>query len=250
MSQRYLFGFHAVAARLRTQPGSVSAIWTDRAREDARMRALLAQAAERGVRVMSVEAGRLEGMAGGARHQGVVAEVSAAVPAHRSLEDLLDAVSGPALVVCLDGVTDPHNLGAILRVADGAGVHAVIAPRDRAAGISAVVARVAAGAAETMPYFMVPNLAREMRALRDRGLWLVGLAEEAGQALYEADLCRPLGLVLGAEGAGLRRLTREHCDQLVGIPMAGAVASLNVSVAAGVSLYEARRQRRAAAPGG
>jgi len=246
---RMLVGFHAVAARLRSAAASIQAIWIDRERDDARMRQLVAQAESLGVRVMTAEGARLDGMAGGARHQGVVAEVQPAAPRWGSLEDLLDALAEPALLVLLDGVTDPHNLGAVLRVADGAGAHAVIAPRDRAAGVSAAAARVAAGAAETVPYFMVPNLARELRALQDRGIWLVGLAEGATASIYEVEFDRPVGLVLGAEGTGLRRLTREHCDRLAQIPMHGKVASLNVSVAAAVGLFEARRQRAALAPG-
>jgi 23S rRNA (guanosine2251-2'-O)-methyltransferase len=167
----------------------------------------------------------------------------------RSLDDLLDGLDGVPLLLVLDGVTDPHNLGACLRVADGAGAHAVIAPRDRAVGVNATVAKVASGAAETVPYFMVTNLARTLNGLKERGIWIVGTAGEAGQTLYQADLTLPTALVLGAEGPGLRQLTRKTCDLLVRIPMAGAVESLNVSVASGVCLYEALRQRGAAAGG-
>jgi 23S rRNA (guanosine2251-2'-O)-methyltransferase len=245
MSARYLFGFHAISARMRAQPESIQALWVDQGRDDPRARDLAGQAAAIGVRVLAADTGRLDGMVRGARHQGVVAEIADMAPRWGSLEDLLDALTEPALVVVLDGVTDPHNLGAVLRAADGAGAHAVIAPRDRAAGVSAVVARVAAGAAESVPYFMVPNLARELRALKDRGLWAVGLAEEGERELYAERLDQALALVLGAEGSGLRRLTRDLCDALVRIPMRGSVRSLNVAVAAGVCLFEARRQRMA-----
>jgi len=244
---RFLIGFHAIAARLRSDAQSVQALWLDEGRDDPRARRLAAQAASHGVRVMSVSSARLDGMAGGGRHQGAVAQVTAGAPRWGSLEDLLDALTEAALVVVLDGVTDPHNLGAVLRTADGAGAHAVIAPRDRAAGVSAAVARVAAGAAESVPYFMVPNLARELRALKDRGLWIVGLAEQGGSELFSAAFDRPLALVFGAEGSGLRRLTRDLCDEMVRIPMHGSVASLNVAVAAGITLFEVRRQRAALA---
>jgi 23S rRNA (guanosine2251-2'-O)-methyltransferase len=163
-----------------------------------------------------------------------------------SLDDVLDAVSGPPLLLVLDGVTDPHNLGACLRVADGAGAHAVIAPKDHAVGINATVAKVASGAAETVPYLMVTNLARTLGELKERDIWIVGTSDDAPGPLYGCDLQRPVALVLGAEGAGLRQLTRKTCDELVSIPMQGAVESLNVSVASGICLYEALRQRRPA----
>lgn len=243
MSTALLVGFHAVVARLRADAASVQELLVDATRGDARMRDLERQAAERGVRVIRVETARLDGLAGGARHQGVVARVLPTRARWTSYEDRLDALGEPPLVLALDGITDPHNLGAILRAADGAGVHAVLAPKDRAAGISATVSRVASGAAESVPYFMVPNLARALADLKERGLWVVGLADEAEADLYSTQWPAALALVLGAEGAGLRRLTRERCDALVRIPMLGAVGSLNVSVAAGVCLYEARRRR-------
>jgi 23S rRNA (guanosine2251-2'-O)-methyltransferase len=160
-----------------------------------------------------------------------------------SLDDLLDAVEGPPLLLVLDGITDPHNLGACLRVADGAGAHAVIAPKDHAAGINATVAKVASGAAETMPYFMVTNLARTLGELKERSIWITGTSDDAPKTLYQVDWKGPTAIVLGAEGAGMRQLTRKNCDELVSIPMQGAVESLNVSVASGVCLYEALRQR-------
>jgi 23S rRNA (guanosine2251-2'-O)-methyltransferase len=172
----------------------------------------------------------------------VVARVTALAQSH-SLDDLLDAVDGPPLLLVLDGVTDPHNLGACLRVADGAGVHAVLAPKDHAVGLNATVAKVASGAAETVPYQMVTNLARTLNELKERDILVVGTSDDAPITLYQAALAGPLALVLGAEGKGLRQLTRKTCDVLVRIPMLGAVESLNVSVAAGVCLYEARRQR-------
>jgi 23S rRNA (guanosine2251-2'-O)-methyltransferase len=172
-----------------------------------------------------------------------VCRAISALPRTHSLDDLLDAVEGPPLLLVLDGVTDPHNLGACLRVADGAGVHAVIAPKDHAVGLNATVAKVASGAAETVPYLMVTNLARTLNELKERDIHVVGAADDAPRTLYQADLQGPLALVLGAEGKGLRQLTRKTCDALLRIPMHGAVESLNVSVAAGVCLYEARRQR-------
>ncbi|MDB5749603.1 MAG: rlmB, partial [Ramlibacter sp.] len=186
---------------------------------------------------------RLAKLAGSVGHQGVVARVETLSQAS-SLDDLLDGVSGPPLLQVLDGDTDPHNLGACLRVADGAGAHAVIAPKDHAVGINATVAKVASGAAETMPYFMVTNLARTLGELKERSIWCLGLSDDAPGSVYQADLKAPTALVLGAEGAGLRQLTRKTCDGLVSIPMLGAVESLNVSVASGICLYEAVRQRQ------
>lgn len=244
-SPKVLFGFHAVGVRLKTAPASVIEVFVDPTRRDARMKQFLARAADAGVRVIDADGARLARLCGGVGHQGVVARVQA-VEGVRTLDELLDdlqAEGAVPLLLVLDGVTDPHNLGACLRVADGAGAHAVIAPKDHAAGINATVAKVASGAAETVPYFMVTNLARTLNELKERGIWVIGTAGEAEQTLYEADLKGPTALVLGAEGPGLRQLTRKTCDLLVRIPMQGAVESLNVSVASGVCLYEARRQR-------
>ncbi len=241
-SPKVLFGFHAVGVRLKTAPASVIELYVDATRRDARMKQFLARAAEAGVRVIEADAPRLLRLAGGAGHQGVVARVQA-MEAARSIDDLLDELREAPLLLVLDGVTDPHNLGACLRVADGAGAHAVIAPKDHACGINATVAKVASGAAETVPYFMVTNLARTLGELKERGIWIIGTAGDAEQSLYQADLKAPTALVLGAEGPGMRQLTRKTCDSLVRIPMQGAVESLNVSVASGVCLYEARRQR-------
>jgi 23S rRNA (guanosine2251-2'-O)-methyltransferase len=243
VSTKVLFGFHAVTVRLKTAPGSISEIHVDTTRRDARMRQFVQRAHEAGARLVDSDADRLASLAGTPRHQGVVARVSA-LTVHQSLDDVLDGVSGPPLVLVLDGVTDPHNLGACLRVADGAGAHAVVAPKDHAVGLNATVAKVASGAAETVPYLMVTNLARTLGELKEREIRVVGTSEDAERSLYELDLTGPMALVLGAEGAGMRQLTRKTCDELVRIPMQGAVESLNVSVAAGVCLFEAMRQRR------
>jgi 23S rRNA (guanosine2251-2'-O)-methyltransferase len=240
---RVVFGFHAVLARLRAEPASVVEIFLDESRNDARARDLAAAAERLNVRLMRVPTKRLDGFYGGGRHQGVVARVEVTSVAH-SLDDVLDAVSGPPLLLVLDGVTDPHNLGACLRIANAAGAHAVIAPKDRAAGITPAVSKVASGAAEATPYLMVTNLARTLDELKEREIWVVGADEEARTTLFAADLPRPIAWVLGAEGEGMRRLTRERCDLLVSIPMLGAVQSLNVAVAAGICLYESIRRGR------
>jgi 23S rRNA (guanosine2251-2'-O)-methyltransferase len=239
---RVVFGFHAVLARLRADPSSVLELYVDESRHDARIRDVASQAERAGVKVMRVPTKRLDGFYGGGRHQGVVARVEVKSLSH-SLDEILDGVAGPPLLLLLDGVTDPHNLGACLRVANAAGVHAVVAPKDRAAGISAAVSKVASGAAESTPYLMVTNLARTIDELKERGIWVVGTDGGAPQSLYEADLPEAIAWVLGAEGEGMRRLTRERCDLLLRIPMRGEVESLNVSVAAGVALFESVRRR-------
>ena len=241
-SPKVLFGFHAVGVRLKTAPRSVIEIYADPTRKDARMRQFLERAHEAGCRVIEADVMRLAKLAGSHGHQGVAARVEA-LPVSSSLDDLLDRIEQPPLLLVLDGVTDPHNLGACLRVADGAGAHAVIAPKDHSVGINATVAKVASGAAETIPYFMVTNLARTLGELKERSIWCIGTAEDAPRTVYQVDLKGPVALVLGAEGAGMRQLTRKTCDELVRIPMRGAVESLNVSVASGVCLYEALRQR-------
>ncbi len=241
-AERVIFGFHAVLARLRADPRAVLEVFLDESRKDARARDFAAQVESAGARLMRVPAQRLEGMAGGGRHQGVVARVSAATRS-RTLEELLEVLQVPPLLLVLDGITDPHNLGACLRVANAAGAHAVIAPKDHAAGINATVSKVASGAAEITPYFMVTNLARSLADLKDRNIWIVGMDEKAGQSLFTADLPTATAWVIGAEGTGMRRLTRESCDLLVKIPMGGAVESLNASVAAGICLFESVRRR-------
>lgn len=242
MKSKIIFGFHAVTARLRHDPSSVEEIYVDASRHDRRMQELLHTVEAAKVRIIHTDDQRLDGMAGTRRHQGVVAKAGQLSLA-RNIDELLDAIEGPPLLLLLDGVTDPHNLGACLRVADGAGAHAVIAPKDRAVGLNATAAKVASGAADTVPYITVTNLARTMRELKERDIWLIGTSDDADKGLYEADFTGPAALVMGSEGEGMRRLTRENCDLLVRIPMQGTVESLNVSVASGVCLYEARRQR-------
>jgi 23S rRNA (guanosine2251-2'-O)-methyltransferase len=240
--QQILFGFHALTVRLKTAPRSVVEVHVDASRRDARMRQFVERARKAGVRLVDSDAARLAKLAGSERHQGVAARVEP-IARSASLDDALDAIEGVPLLLVLDGVTDPHNLGACLRVADGAGAHAVIAPKDHAVGIGATVAKVASGAADTVPYFMVTNLARSLNELKERDIRVVGTAADAPRSIYAAELRGPLALVLGAEGKGLRRLTAQTCDELVRLPMKGAVESLNVSVASGICLYEALRQR-------
>jgi len=242
---RVVFGFHAVLARLRADPSSVLEIYLDETRNDARAKDLATFAERAGVHLMRVPTKRLDGFYGGGRHQGVVARVEVRNAAD-TLEEVLQGIEHPLLLV-LDGVTDPHNLGACLRVANGAGAHAVVAPKDRAVGITPTVSKVASGAAESTPYVMVTNLARALAQLKERNLWIVGADERADKTLYDADLPESIAWVLGAEGEGMRRLTRESCDLLVRIPMRGEVGSLNVSVSAGICLYESARRRRSRA---
>lgn len=242
MSSRLIYGFHAITAKLRQDPESLREILIDGDRQDARARDLLRHAELQGVRVILADGKRLDDLAGGGRHQGVVARLDGERKAAH-LDDVLDTLEEPAFLLVLDGVTDPRNLGACLRVADAAGVHAVIAPKDRSAGLNDVAVKTACGAAESVPYVMVTNLARTLRELKEREIWVVGTAGEAAQDLYAAEWPQATAWVMGAEGEGMRRLTRENCDQLVSIPMHGSVDSLNVSVAAGVCLFEARRRR-------
>ena len=237
-----LVGFHAITSRLRQKPETVREIYVDAGRADARAKDLRALAQRLNVRVIPVDSARLDGMAGGTRHQGVVAQADP-LQMPQFIEDVLEGLAEPPLLLILDGVQDPHNLGACLRVADGAGAHAVIAPKDRSVGLTTAAAKVASGAAESVPYIVVTNLARTMRELKERNIWLVGADDAAPEPLYKARLEGALGWVLGAEGEGLRRLTKDTCDYLVSIPMMGSVESLNVSVASGICLYEARRRR-------
>ena len=243
---RLVAGFHAVTARLRQRPESLRAIYVAAGRHDARARDLVERARSAGVAVHAVDERRLEELARGQRHQGVVAVADAALP-HVTLADVLEHPPEPPLLLVLDGVTDPHNLGACLRSADAFGAHAVIVPKDRAVGVNATVAKAASGAADTIPVVTVTNLARALRDLKEAGVWVVG-ADAGGESLFEADVTGPIAWVLGAAGEGLRRLTREHCDRVVGIPLAGSVESLNVSVAAGICLFATRRARAMAAP--
>jgi 23S rRNA (guanosine2251-2'-O)-methyltransferase len=242
MKSKMIFGFHAVTARLRHEAASIDELYVDADRRDPRMRELLKTATAANVRIIQADDTRLSNIVGTRRHQGVVAKASE-ISLARNLDELLDIVIGPPLLLILDGITDPHNLGACLRVADGAGAHAVIAPKDRAVGLNATAAKVASGAADTMPYIVVTNLARTMRDLKERDIWLIGTADDAEKSLFEGDFAGGTALVMGSEGEGMRKLTRDTCDILVNVPMFGSVESLNVSVASGVCLYEARRQR-------
>jgi 23S rRNA (guanosine2251-2'-O)-methyltransferase len=236
-----IHGFHAIIARLRHHPDSIQVIYLDQTRRDKRAKDLLKVAADRNVRVVLADGARVEEMARG-KSQGVVASADP-IQLARDIDEVLEDLTEPALLLVLDGVTDPHNLGACLRSADAFGVHAVIAPKDRAAGLSAVAMKAASGAAESVPYITVTNLARTLRDLKEQNILIIGTDDEAPGSVMDADFSGSAALVLGAEGAGMRRLTREHCDLLVRIPMYGQVESLNVSVSAGVCLYEARRQR-------
>jgi 23S rRNA (guanosine2251-2'-O)-methyltransferase len=247
-ARRVLAGFHAVGARLRHAPDSIEAIYVDARRRDSRMMQLQQRAAEAGVRVVAADAARLRGLAGEVQHQGLVA-LAVDIEQAITLDDTLRDVGPGTFLLLLDGVTDPRNLGACLRVADAAGVQAVVVPRDRSAGLTPAALKAAAGAVETVPLLPVTNLARAMDEMRDAGVRLVGAAGEAPQSLFDVDLTGALAWALGAEGTGLRRLTRERCDALACIPILGRVESLNVSVAAGICLYESVRQRRAAGAG-
>jgi 23S rRNA (guanosine2251-2'-O)-methyltransferase len=240
---KLIHGFHAVTAKLRHAADDVKEILIAEGRQDGRARDLLRLAETVGVRVIMTDMARLDGLVGGVSHQGVVARVSAS-QRYVTLDDVLEPLTAPALLLVLDGVQDPHNLGACLRVADAAGAHAVVAPKDRACGLNATAIKVASGAADTVPYITVTNLARSLRELKERDIWVVGAAGEATKDIYAVEQQGSLAWVLGAEGAGLRRLTRDTCDELAHIPMAGTVESLNVSVAAGICLFEACRQRR------
>ena len=242
-----VFGIHAVGTALRQNPTDITDLWIESTRHDGRLHALIKQAEQSNIRVSQTTRSELDKQSDGKRHQGVVARLRASIRQVREndLDTILDSTQKPLLLV-LDGVQDPHNLGACLRSADAAGVDAVIAPSDRAVGLTSTVRKVASGAAETVPFITVTNLARSLRGLQQRGLWLIGAAGEAETSLYEINFNQPTAIILGAEEKGLRRLTREICDTLAYIPMAGRVESLNVSVATGVFLFEAVRQRRRA----
>jgi 23S rRNA (guanosine2251-2'-O)-methyltransferase len=244
MEQQILVGFHAVIARIRQAPDTLKTVYYDVSRRDRRMKDFIETTQTLvGRKLHQADSERLRQLAGHDRHQGVVAFAEPASIA-RNIAELLDGIGDKKpLLLILDGVTDPHNLGACMRVADGAGADAIIVPKDRSAQLNTTVSKVASGAAETMPFVAVTNLARAMRELQEAGIWLIGTSEEADKTLYEVDLSGPVAIVMGAEGEGMRRLTKETCDELVSIPMFGGVESLNVSVASGVCLYEAARQR-------
>ncbi len=237
-------GLHDVRLALKKREQGVVELFVDQRRDDKRVAEIAALAAERGVTVTRLPRAELDRRAAGLRHQGVLASCARIeAPAPVTLESFLENLAHEPLLLVLDGVQDPHNLGACLRTADAAGVDAVVVPRDRACGITPVVSRVAAGAAHSVPFFTVTNLERTMQMLQERGVWITGAADDASQSVFQCDLTGPVALVLGAEGGGLRELTRRRCDFLARIPMKGSVESLNVSVAAGVMLYEALRQR-------
>ena len=243
MNFEMVLGIHAVTTLLSRDPERVKKLFVVQGRLDQKIESILDLAAEQGISVERVNKNRLDDRVQGV-HQGVVAEVKPMPQlGDKELDNLLDQISGTPLLLVLDGVTDPHNLGACLRTADAAGVHAVIAPRDKSAPLNATASKVACGAAEAIPYFQVTNLSRTLTQLQERGIWIVGTAGEADATIYQSDLKGPLALVMGAEGKGMRRLTRENCDLLINIPMAGEVSSLNVSVATGVTLFEIVRQR-------
>lgn len=246
MSQTDIFGLHAVTSLLNRNPGRVRRLLVQQGRRDERLQTLLDAAQAQKIKVIETAKQDLDLRAGGGRHQGVIAECEPIKAlSEKALDVLLDNAGSEPLVLVLDGVTDPHNLGACLRTADAAGVALVIAPKDKSAPLNATVAKVACGAAEVVPYIQVTNLARTLQSLQQRGIWITGTAGEAEASVYQTDLTGPCALVMGAEGKGMRRLTREHCDQLINIPMAGEVSSLNVSVATGVCLFEIVRQRQA-----
>ena len=241
-STRLIFGFHAVISRLRQNSDSIREIYIDAARTDQRIRNLIALAETHKIRLISSENDRLEKMAGNRRHQGVAATIDPAT-SYVSIEDVLETLNEPARLLILDGIQDPHNLGACLRVADAFGVHAVIAPKDRAVGLTAAVYKVSSGAADTVPYIVATNLVRTIRLLKEHDVWIIGTADNADYDLNNFQISGSVAWVLGSEEKGMRRLTRENCDQVVRIPMQGSVESLNVAVSAGICLFETFRQQ-------
>ena len=243
MKLEAVYGLHAVTTLLQRSADQVVELWVMKGRQDKRMQRVLELAQEQGLLVREADKGLMNQKAEG-NHQGIIAwRKPVQGMSEKQLPDVLDNIEGQPFILILDGVTDPHNLGACIRTADAAGVHLVIAPKDKSAPLNATAAKVACGAAETVPYIQVTNLARTMKELQERGIWIGGTAGEAEQTIYQQNMTGPLALVMGAEGPGMRRLTREHCDFLVNIPMAGEVSSVNVSVATGICLFEAVRQR-------
>ncbi|WP_274571411.1 23S rRNA (guanosine(2251)-2'-O)-methyltransferase RlmB [Neisseria leonii] len=241
-NQRLIYGFHAVNARLWQNPKSITELYIQEGRQDARIRDVLEKAAAENIRIHFADTQRLNNIAKGARHQGVAGFIDASKN-HIHLEDVLENLQEPPFLLILDSITDPHNLGACLRTADAMGVHAVIAPKDKSAGLNATVSKVACGAAETVPYITVTNLARTLRELKEYGIWIVGTDTGGKSDLFHYTIPQSVAWVMGNEGEGMRRLTREHCDELVSVPMFGTVESMNVSVSAGMVLAETRRQR-------
>lgn len=246
MSEQWVYGLHAVSSLAKHRASQIENVWIQRERQDARMKELVALLQRHGITVQVASRKELEHMAAESVHQGVIARIKRTEQQDEGfLESLLDSLKTPALLLVLDEITDPHNLGACLRSADAAGVHAVITPKDNAAALTPVVRKVASGAAEVIPLIQVTNLARTLAWLKQRGVWLVGTTGEAQQTIYDIDLTGSIAIVMGAEGKGMRRLTKESCDYLAYIPMGGTVESLNVAVATGVCLFEAVRQRKA-----
>lgn len=244
MKQELMFGIHAVQSLLKTEPERVISVMLQKGRSDQRISKVMQQLDREGISYEFVNRPQLDKLADGERHQGVIIRCKpGAVRDEKYLEQLLESLDEAPFLLVLDGVTDPHNIGACLRSADAAGVHAVITTRDKSGGLTSVARKIACGAAETTPFIVVTNLARTLESLQQRGIWIVGTAGEADQLAYEQSLTGPLAVVMGAEEKGMRRLTREYCDFLVKLPMAGSVSSLNVSVATGVVLFEAVRQR-------
>lgn len=245
MSNELIFGFHSVEAILAKEPERFLEIYVLKGREDKRLNPVIDQARKFGISVQFMQRKALDNKANGEQHQGIIANVKAArMYNEKDLDEIIAREETPFLLV-LDGITDPHNLGACLRSADAAGVHAIIVPKDKSAKLNGTARKVACGAAETVPLVQVTNLARTLREIKDAGVWVVGTAGETDTELFDANLTGPMAVVMGAEGDGMRRLTREHCDLLVKIPMAGSVSSLNVSVATGICLFEVLRQRNA-----
>jgi len=245
VSNELIFGFHSVEAILEKEPERFLEIYALKGREDKRLNPVIDQACKFGISVQFMQRKALDNKANGEQHQGIIANVKAArMYSEKDLDEIIAREETPFLLV-LDGITDPHNLGACLRSADAAGVHAIIVPKDKSAKLNGTARKVACGAAETVPLVQVTNLARTLREIKDAGVWVVGTAGETDTELFDANLTGPMAVVMGAEGDGMRRLTREHCDLLVKIPMAGTVSSLNVSVATGICLFEVLRQRNA-----
>jgi len=243
MKQEIVYGLHAVTTLLQRNPEKVTEIWVQQGRQDKRMEKVIHLAMDHGIQILDANKGQLNQRVEG-NHQGIIAFRQASEKlSEKHLHDILDNIEGTPLILVLDGVTDPHNLGACLRTADAAGAHLVIAPKDKSAPLNATASKVACGAAEAVPYIQVTNLARTLKELQERNIWIAGTAGEASESIYQSKLDGPLAIVMGAEGKGMRRLTREHCDFLINIPMAGEVSSLNVSVATGVCLFEVVRQR-------
>ncbi|MBK7352795.1 MAG: 23S rRNA (guanosine(2251)-2'-O)-methyltransferase RlmB [Nitrosomonas sp.] len=239
---RTIFGFHAITSRIRQHPESIQEIFLDEHRKDQRVQNLIALAENQSIRISSCDDVKLNKMAGTTHHQGVVASILS-IQNRATIEAILDNISDNTLLLLLDGVKDPYNLGACLRIADAFGAQAVVVPKDNAVGLTSTVYKVASGSAESIPLISVTNFARTIRLLKQQGIWVIGAAVEAVDTLDHIKLSGPTAWVLGSEGEGMRKLTQENCDQLIRIPMVGAVNSLNVSVAAGICLFETLRQR-------